>query len=185
MPLPKDIINFHKEALKLLLDFYLKNGYNTVEKINSINGKSKLEDSLWKIPEAEGKHKQRYISKAVKDVRDLLDEIGEKENHKSIFTAKQLKNGINSSQITMPSLVIDYYKTQLEHVVEKSILIEMLIKNPKNLDKIIDTYNVGCTVFKNEHDLLPDKVFVKNDIWTRYKSAGIKVWDRKNNKWAY
>jgi hypothetical protein len=164
-----DIIKFHKEVLVELVDIYIRKGIDTVQKVKDINGKSKLEDSLWKIPEAGGKYNQRYISEGVKSI---LDDIAAPYNYPNDNFTSAINKFLKSSKDSI----------QLEHVVEKAKIIELIFDNPSNTANIVDKYNIGCTVLKSEHGKLPNNLFAKDDVWIRYKRAGIKVWDRKDKK---
>ena len=78
----QNIINFHTEIQVLLINAYKERGVDTVEKINQLTAKSKLEDALWKIPEAGQKNNPRYISEGIKSIRDILDRNGFKRHPK-------------------------------------------------------------------------------------------------------
>lgn len=175
---PELIIQFHKETLADLIEIYQKRGLTNVDIINSFNAKGKLEDSLWKIPEAYGKNNQRYISESVKLIRDELDRLKIKRNKSSIWTNTDLKKGLSLNN-KLPFEGIESYKVELEHVVEKQVLVPILInaKSRNEVFKIIDQYNLGCLVLESEHNKLPDKKFDAKDPWIRYKEAKIKVWD--------
>ena len=166
----EEIMKFHKEVLVELVDIYIRKGIDTVQKVKDINGKSKLEDSLWKIPEAGGKYNQRFISEGVKN---MLDKIGTSYN----FPEDNFTSAINKHLKTIEDSI------QLEHVVEKAKIIELIFDNPSNTKSIVDKYNIGCTVLKSEHGSLPDNHFVKDDVWIRYKTADLRVWDRLNKRY--
>lgn len=178
------IINFHTEIQVLLINAYKERGIDTVEKINQLTAKSKLEDALWKIPEAGQKNNPRYISQGIKTIRDILDRNGFKRHPKSIWTEKDIQLLIQNHSSEIPSTDPDYYKYQFEHVVEKQTLIPLLFKakNDDEIRYILSTYNIGCLVLAHEHKDLPDKLFEINDPWIRYKTSRIKVWDTKENK---
>ena len=163
----KEIINFHKEVLVELVEIYIRKGIDTVQKVRDINGVSKLGDSLWKIPEAGGKYNQRYISEGVKA---MLDKIGVPYNYPEDNITRAINKHLKLSKGSI----------QLEHVVEKAKIIELIFDNPSDTMNIVEKYNIGCTVLEPEHKKLPNKLFSKDDIWIRYKTAGLKVWDRKN-----
>lgn len=65
------IIDFQIEIQIILINEYKKRGNNTIEKINELTAKSKLEDALWKIPEAGQKNNPRFISERIKEIRSL------------------------------------------------------------------------------------------------------------------
>ena len=182
----EEIITFHKHILRHNLDEYFKLGINSRAAILAVNAMKILEEPLWKIPEANGKTNQRFISEGVKKVRDILDanDIHNRKDAKSIWTKVQITKALKRFPRKMPSPNLDYYKVQLEHVVEKRIIIDLLLNDRANHDDIIDQYNVGCSVLKEEHDNLPAGIFNPNNVWVRYKSAGIRVWDRADKKYV-
>jgi hypothetical protein len=180
----QEIINFHTEIQVLLINAYKERGVDTVEKINQLTAKSKLEDALWKIPEAGQKNNPRYISEGIKTIRDILDRNGFKRHPKSIWTKKDIQLLIQNHSSEIPSTDPDYYKYQFEHVVEKQTLIPLLFKanNDDEIRHILSTYNIGCLVLMHEHKVLPNRHFDENNPWARYKKARIKVWDNFDNK---
>lgn len=44
---------------------------------------------------------------------------------------------------------------------------------------------VGCLVLKFEHEKLNDNICNNNNLWLRYKEAGIRVFDKKGDKWVW
>jgi hypothetical protein len=183
----QQIIDFHTEIQIILIREYKKRGLTSVDKINELTAKSKLEDALWKIPEAGQKGKPRFISQGVKNIRDILDSQGFKKHKKSIWTKKDISELINQTNVRTPSHSPKYYKYQFEHVVEKQVLIKLLLKasDENDIRRIISKYNIGCQVLPDEHEKLPDNLFEANDPWKRYKQAKIKVWDTKENKYVF
>lgn len=182
---PEEIIHFHKEMLTILINAYLERGVNTIDKVNALNGKSKIEDSLWKIPEAYGKSNQRYISKGIKEIRENLDRLRFKRNQKTIWTTNQIKKALEMLNHGLPFENVDDFKFQLEHVVEKSTLVPMLLNAPGEIDNIIDNYNLGCLVLISEHKELPDRLFDPQNVWVRYEVGGVHVWDTHLEVWVY
>ena len=55
-------------------------------------------------------------------------------------------------------------------------------KNENEIRYILTNYNIGCLVLPTEHKILPNKLFVKHNPWSRYQTAKIKVWDNFENK---
>ena len=182
---PEQKIQFHKDMLRILINAYLERGVSTIDQVNALDGKSKLEDSLWKIPEAYGKSNQRYISQGIKEIRDQLDDLGFTRNSKSIWTKNQIDRALNMENHGLPFENIDDFKFQLEHVVEKSILVPMLLNAPDEIDNIINNYNIGCLVLKSEHNDLPDRMFDINNAWVRYEVSGLRVWDTHLKVWVF
>ena len=70
-----------------------------------------------------------------------------------------------------------------EHVFERKKLVEEILKNPDNIDKITKKA-IACLVTKNEHKKLSE-VSHKNPKlvgWERYDKAHIKICDLKKPK---
>lgn len=74
-------------------------------------------------------------------------------------------------------------KLQHEHVTEKRKLVSLLVSGEDDAKNIVENA-IGCVVTKDEHDLLT-KVSRKDpslDGWSRYKKAGVRVFDLKLQK---
>ena len=65
-----------------------------------------------------------------------------------------------------------------EHVIPRKILIEQILKSPKQTEEILNS-TIGCLVTKEEHALLDNN----GNGWERYKIAKIKVYDRLNGNY--
>ena len=65
-----------------------------------------------------------------------------------------------------------------EHVFSRKSLIERILENPEDIDKILEDA-VACIVTSEEHKYLSHS----ENGWERYKNAGIKVLDRKTGEW--
>jgi hypothetical protein len=65
-----------------------------------------------------------------------------------------------------------------DHVVERKKLVQALLDNPTNADRIADKA-VGCTVTRTEHQRLTSlsRKHPELDGWERYERAGIVVMD--------
>lgn len=184
---PQEIIQFHKIVLARLLEIYRQMGLNTVDEVNSYNAKSKLEDSLWKIPEAYGKLNQRYISQGVKEVRDELDRLQIKRQKSSIWSSNDIKKALKWEDFLFANREASEFKVELEHVVEKQVLTPMLLQtvSDEEVFQIIDTFNIGCLVLSSEHTELPDRLFLPEDPWIRYREGNIRVWDCDEERYLW
>lgn len=68
-----------------------------------------------------------------------------------------------------------------EHVFTRRKTVEEFIINPGRIEEIAINI-IGCLVTKQEHNKLSK---IKTEYgWDRYKEAGIKVFDRKNQKFV-
>jgi hypothetical protein len=65
-----------------------------------------------------------------------------------------------------------------EHVFPIEGLVEEMLRNPDNIDQVLDTA-IACLVTKEEHNLLSKS----GKGWTRYRQSGIRVYDRLEGKW--
>ena len=186
MATSQEIIEKQKDILIRLMEMYNELGLNTRELINEFKAMKILEEPLWKIPEANGKSNQRYISAGVKNIRQVLDDnnIKNRRNAKSIWTDTQLKKAFEQIPNLLPSLDLNHYKVQLEHVVERKVIIDLILENPGNILEIVNQNNVGCLVLESEHNQLPNELYDDNDIWVRYR-GNIRVWDRCSKKWVF
>ena len=52
------------------------------------------------------------------------------------------------------------------------------------VSRVLDEYNIGCTVLKKEHSLLPNNTFEPEDVWIRYR-GNLKVYDTKEERWIF
>lgn len=66
-----------------------------------------------------------------------------------------------------------------DHVWTRKKMVEHLIDNPECVDEEVEKA-IGCTVTKEEHSLLSEWD-ISCDGWDRYKNAGIRVVDLKEN----
>jgi len=67
-----------------------------------------------------------------------------------------------------------------EHVLTRKHLVERMLREPDNVPQVLDTA-IGCLVTKEEHHLLTKAS--RFEGWDRYREAGIRVFDRREQKW--
>ena len=177
----KQLKDFYKKILSINLDFLKQEGINDVKGLNEYKVKKIIEEPLWKNLECQGKTNQRYISQGVYKIRQELNRLGIEQPEKSIWTTKNIDAARKIKENKLKGLSIDF-KVQLEHVVEKSKLVEILITKTRTVSNVLDEYNIGCTVLKEEHSLLKNNLFDPMDVWIRYKGR-LKVYDTKEERW--
>ena len=182
MALTKQLKDFYKKILTINLDFLKQEGINNVKGLNEYKVKKIIEEPLWKNLECNGKTNQRYISQGVYEIRVELDRLEIKRNQKSIWTPNDIDTAHKIEGNKLKELS-DNFEVQLEHVVEMSKLVEILIKGNMKVSKVLDKYNIGCTVLKKEHCLLPNNLFDRKDVWIRYRNK-LNVYDTKEEKWV-
>jgi hypothetical protein len=182
----KEIIEFQKHMFISLLATIRDYGIKTYDEIVNFKAKGMLDEPLWKILEANGKYKGKYISSGIKEIADKLN---------------MSPNGIKVSEIeTYLKYNIDYrlssgmiisnhqdFKVQLEHVTPRKIIIREILKFNKEEDvsKYLDEKCVGCLVLKAEHKVLNDNTYNSKDLWQRYKDADVRVFDTEKNEWIW
>lgn len=101
---------------------------------------------LWKLTEARGKYRTRFVSAGAKDETDRR-------------------------------------KLHHEHVVTRANLVREILASPERADEIADKA-VGCVVTRQEHAQLAivDRSNAELCGWDRYSAAGIRVWDRDEER---
>lgn len=181
-----EIIEFHKHMfvhlLKTIRDYRLK----TYEDIVDFKAKGMLDESLWKIVEANGKYKGQYISSGIKEIELKLNmspndiKVSEIETYLKDNIDYQLDSGILISNH-------EDCKVQLEHVTPRKTIIKEVLKlsSQKDIHKYLDEKCVGCLVLKAEHKQLNDNTYNSSDLWQRYKDASVKVFDKESDKWVW
>jgi hypothetical protein len=175
------IIDFHRAALKRMLQFVTERGITNLKALNAVNGRKLLDEPLWKLLETEGKYGGPLISEGVRAIEE------------------QLSRKVSASSGTWPEAALQSWLGQppdggawsahpsycchLEHVIERAYMIQLLLAEPDRADEILDTALIGCVVLRAEHPRLASKEFDLADPWKRYRRAGIKVWTRTQNDW--
>lgn len=183
---PKEIIEFHKQIFTKLLKNITDCKISTYDDIINYKAKGLLDEPLWKIVEAYGKYKVNYISAGVKEIADNLNmsfaniKATEIEDFLIDNIDYQLDGGIIISNK-------ENCKVQLEHVTPRKTIIKEVLKlsSEENIHKYLDEKCIGCLVLKAEHQELNDDTYNNEDLWQRYKNAGIKVYDKEGNKWVW
>lgn len=68
-----------------------------------------------------------------------------------------------------------------EHVVPRKQLVDQMLANPELVRKILGEA-IGCVVLRSEHRALAQVEKADDSLsgWDRYRTAGIVVWDMKN-----
>jgi hypothetical protein len=183
-PVSEDRIkSFHLEAITILLEFLKKFGIENRTQLNQYNGRALLDVPLWKLLETRGKYGSRYISEGVLNLERTL---GKKVHESQGSWPERLlvqhfgpapANGWSKN----PS-----YCCQLEHVSQRSQIIDLLLREPGRASEILAEFLIGCVVLKEEHKRLGDSEIVSGDPWLRYRMASppVRVWDRKNEEWV-
>ncbi len=130
------------------------------------------------------KNREEIISSAVSTVKQILAMQDVLEKHKReilsvmIWKISEANGRWNTRYFSAGVLSDKDEKLQHEHVVPRKFLIDRLLNNPKSYKSILSEIT-ACIVTKEEHQ----KLNSSNSSWGRYKQAGIKVWDRLEEKW--
>jgi len=183
MATTEQLKDLYKSILQVNLDFLNREGINDVNGLNEYKVKKIIEEPLWKNLECNGKTNQRYISEGVYEIREELSRLGIGLSKKSIWTTNNIDVALKIKGSNLKGSSSDF-KVQLEHVVEKSKLVEILITGEMEVSRVLDEYNIGCTVLKKEHSLLPNNTFEPEDVWIRYR-GNLKVYDTKEKRWIF
>ena len=109
---------------------------------------------IWKASEADGKYNVRYWSEGVVELV---------QKHGSLATVLKLR--------PMP--------LRHEHVNTRERLVDMMIKDPSCVEKVLREDAITCLVTPAEHSRLSDK----QSGFERYKMATIRVWDVVDQEW--
>ena len=181
----EDIIKFQKHMFLHLLKNMRDYGLTTYDDIVDFNAKGMLDEPLWKIVEANGKYKGQFISSGIKEIAGKLNMSPNAIKVSKIVT--YLKDNIDF-QLNSGIVISDEKdcKVQLEHVTPRKKIIEEVLKlsSEEDINKYLDEKCVGCLVLKAEHKVLNDNTYNSEDLWQRYKDAGIKVFDKELDDWV-
>lgn len=112
---------------------------------------------------------ERHIKKFLDLVVWLVTEKDGKYNQR--FISIGVKNKISVE------------KPILEHVNTRKSVIKMMIEKPNNIDSILKNIK-SCLVTKEEHYIL-NNIDESVKGWDRYKRAGIKVYDKLEEKFLF
>ncbi|MFW5696714.1 MAG: hypothetical protein ACOCXR_02900 [Phototrophicaceae bacterium] len=109
---------------------------------------------IWKVTEANGKYNVRYWSEGI---YNLVQE------HGSIRAVTKLRP----------------LSLRHEHVNPRKQLIDAMLANPDDVERILGQEAFACLVTKDEHRRL------SNDAigFERYRQANIRVWDTASQDW--
>lgn len=181
-----DIIKFQKHMFLHLLKKMRDYGLTTYNDIVDFNAKGMLDEPLWKIVEANGKYKVQFISSGIKEITGKLNMS--RNVIKVSVIESYLKQNIG---IQLNSGIVIYdekdCKVQLEHVTPRKKIIEEVLKltSEEDINKYLDEKCIGCLVLKAEHKTLNDSIYNNEEVWQRYKDAGMRVFDIKKNYWVW
>lgn len=177
------IESFHIEAIKILLTFVKEFGIDNRTQLNQHKGRALLDVPLWKLLETDGRYGGRYISEGV---LNLERRLGTKvhESH-GTWSEQLLVQHLGPAPANGWSKYPSYC-CQLEHVSQRSQIIDLLLREPERVSEILAEFLIGCIVLREEHKRLGDSEIVPGDPWFRYRTAfpPVRVWDRKNEDWA-
>ena len=180
-----EIIAFQKRAMKMLLEFAKQEGIQSKSDLNSKKGTIMFQQPLWQILEANSKYGGPLISEGVKDVEDRVGRLvsassGTWSERHLVKTLGEREDGGRWSQQSD-------YRCQLEHVVERTHLLQWLLERPDCAIELLDSYLIGCVILKKEHARLPgsNADIASSDPWKRYRLATpqVRVWSRIEQKW--
>jgi len=174
---------FHLEAITIFLEFLKKFGIENRNQLNQYKGRALLDVPLWKLLETSGKYGGRYVSEGVLNLeRTLGKKVHESQGSwPERLLVEHLGPAPANGWSKHPS-----YCCQLEHVSQRSQIIDLLLREPERSSEILDEFLIGCIVLKEEHKRLGDSEIVSGDPWLRYRTASppVRVWDRKNEEWV-
>jgi hypothetical protein len=155
-------VNFWTESLKVTVDFLKSKGVHEYKDLVKLNARALVEPALWRLPEINGKYHTRFYSREVWERTIKEGKLPSKTGGKW-----------NSSRA----------EVMLEHVVERSPLIQWIFEDPNRIDNLHNIC-IGCVVTKNESSKLHSKCGVDpNNVWKRYLDAKVDVFDRMKNRW--
>lgn len=173
---------FHREVIDVILHFVGRRGIRSIEQLNSFKGRGLLDVPLWKLLETEGKYGGRYISEGVRNLELMLGQRVDKSY--GIWPEHLLRRHFGPPPADRWTKS-PAYCCQLEHVSERSKLIDMLLREPERAQEILDQCLIGCVVLKSEHARLSSADIDPRDPWRRYRQAvpPVRVWDREAKDW--
>lgn len=178
---PQQVAEFHQLALQEMLVFMRRHHVTSMKKLNALNARKLLDEPLWKILEVKGKYGGRYISEGVY----LLEQRFATPVRASSgqWPKAVLQKHLGEPQESKPWSTHEDYSCVLEHVNERSRIIEALLADTDNSREILGQYLFGCVVLKSEHGKLASHELVQGDPWVRYRGK-VRVWDRDVKDWV-
>ncbi len=164
---PKLVSNFSSERAVIVknlshnLRFFKRNNIHTIKLLNDVKLRKILDTPLWGLLEFGNKYDQPFISR---EVLNHANEIG--IDVLSTSFAKKV-HGDKNIQI------------ELDHVVPRAYLIDQLLTNSLNADRI-EFHLIACVITREEHLRLPRSPsnFSLSDPWKYYRENHIEVFDR-------
>ena len=134
----------------------------------------------------EKKEKQEIVDSAMQAIKHILAMKNVIDKHKKellsdmIWKISEVNGKWNVRYYSEGTLKDDNVSIYHEHVVSRKELIVRLFSNPEKYKEILNNVT-ACIVTKVEHDILEKQKNLSG--WDRYKSARVKVYDRKQKKW--
>jgi len=180
----EDLQRFHRDVLDLLLSFCASRGIKTRVQLNAFKGRALLDVPLWKLLETEGKYGGRYVSEGVHALEDKLGQPASVSY--GTWPESLLVKRIGPPPTPGGWAKHPDYCCALDHVSERSKLIDALLLEPQRAREILDACLLGCVVLRSEHARIVGGALNPRDPWGRYRNATprIRVWDRRVAAWA-
>lgn len=137
----------------------------------------------WVEDDFAGEIKQSAIklASAVANEKDVLEKH-KKQAISLMFWWVTESSGKHNTRFISEGVYNGKTPIEHEHVIPRKELVAQIMDNPQNISDLFGEA-IGCLVTKEEHGLLPNGNVKKG--WERYKFAGIKVYDRLNQKWLF
>lgn len=180
----RELTDFHRDVLDVLLRFCADRGINTRAQLNSLKGRPLLDVSLWKLLETEGKYGGSYVSEGV---HALEVQFGRPPDISyGTWPEKLLVQHLGQPPTPDGWLKHPDYCCALDHVSERSKLIDALLIEPHRSREILDHCLLGCVVLRSEHGRIASGPLNPSDPWGRYRDATprLNVWDRHTKCWV-
>ena len=117
------------------------------------------------------KHKRDFLRGCVWIVTEAYGKYNVPYWSEGVYRLVQQYDGIKSA--------LKHGRIQHEHVYPRKHIADQIMKDPSCLRDVMLTQLIACLVTEEEHDKLNHNIFG----FTRYKAAGINVWDVKANNW--
>jgi len=140
---------------------------------------------LWKLAELDGKYGGEFVSEGV---RALERQIGRPPAASSgMWPERRLRAVLGLRRREPAWRTTPAYRCQLDHVVQRSDLIDLLLREPERASDI-EPLILGCVVLKNEHRRLATTPGTIDDPWRKYreaKGAPVRVWSRRTARWLF
>jgi hypothetical protein len=123
-------------------------------------------------------HKKRILTSMIWVITEADGLTAEKRTgykKKITYISESVKKRRDSGDESIKGLIH-------EHVYKRKNIVQELLNEQTNIELILKKA-IGCIVTSEEHHKLHKIKDNECDGWERYKKAGIKVFDTKNNKW--